>query len=401
MKITQHSTRFLIMFIMTLFVTGNNGSIAAVAPPAPDYSSVALNIADNLLGQQNADGVIPDAPGSDRANVDSNMEYALIGMAAAYWYSHDPRYLDGLERGIRWLANREEMADPFWRGSWFYAYSTSPPYAHLPESPGKGIADVRGVDSTSTLFVYLLYLHSILTGTNTLAVQYKPHALAALDFVLAHNQNPKGFFYSSWQFWKTDKKWHLWKFRYAADQADVYLGMQAGSLLYGEPRYGQHAAFLRNNIATAFFMPKQSRYALGMDEDGSREVELEGFNGIFPQGYLPWVFRASRPSLQSSSWLSSRIKGNGSLICFPGDPAYSLSVSIYGMAEKSLGHRIPTRSFDWLVRNAIDHVSSGVRDSATPDSEQFSNVAGFTITAFLGFPTLLKEPVVNAPLPKK
>jgi hypothetical protein len=45
------------------------------------------------------------------------MEYALMGLAAAYQHSRDPRYLAALEKGIRWLAAREEMSDPKWRGS--------------------------------------------------------------------------------------------------------------------------------------------------------------------------------------------------------------------------------------------------------------------------------------------
>jgi hypothetical protein len=189
-------------------------------PPSAsnDYSTHAARIADYLLSQQNADGAIPDAPGWDTVNQDSNMEYALIGLAAAYDYSHDPRYLLALEKGIRWLAAREEMTDPPWRGSWFYAYSSVPPYNPIPTSPGDpAITDVRGVSATSALFVYLLYLHSVVSGSNTLAIEYEDNARAALDFVLEHNQSADGFFYNSWQKSAADGKWHLWRFRYAAD----------------------------------------------------------------------------------------------------------------------------------------------------------------------------------------
>jgi hypothetical protein len=102
-----------------------------------DYTKVAFHVADFLLSLQNESGAIADTPGSTLANEDSNMEYALAGLAAAYWYSKDRRYLRALENGISWLADRQEMADPQWRGSWFYAYRTTPPYAPVAISPGK------------------------------------------------------------------------------------------------------------------------------------------------------------------------------------------------------------------------------------------------------------------------
>jgi hypothetical protein len=123
------------------------------------YSTAALHIADYLLSQQDTHGAIPDAPGWDTVNQDSNMEYALIGLAAAYEYSRDPRYLIALEKGIRWLAAREDITDPLWRGSWFYAYASTPPYAPISVPLSDDILGVRGVDATSALFVYLLSGH--------------------------------------------------------------------------------------------------------------------------------------------------------------------------------------------------------------------------------------------------
>jgi len=356
----------------------------STASPANDYSAAALRTADYILNQQNVDGAIPDIPDGESVNTDSNMEYALIGLAAAYQHSRDPRYLSALEKGIRWLAAREEMTDPRWSGSWFYAYSSAPPYAPLPTSPGDpAIRDVRGADATSALFVYLLYLHSTLSASNTLAQEYETHARAALDFVLEHNQSANGFFYSSWQKWAADGKWHLWTFHYAADQGDMYLGMQAGCLLYAETRYCQSANFLKANTAATFFDPVQGRYALGMYEDGSLETEMEGFNGIFPQGYLTWVFGDDSANQNANGWLNACVQSDGSLACFPDDPRYSLSAIIYAMSASSLNQPLPTPSLDWLLAIAYDPSDGGVRDTADPASEKFSNVAGFAIIALL------------------
>jgi hypothetical protein len=141
----------------------------------------AVRIADFILSLQNAGGAIPDEKGVATVNQDSNMEYALIGLGAAYAATHDRKYLDGLEKGINWLADREEMSDPRWKGSWYYVYSASPPYAEIPTSPGAGISDARGVDATSTLFAYLLYLDQRLTGNKSLAQKYEPNARASVS----------------------------------------------------------------------------------------------------------------------------------------------------------------------------------------------------------------------------
>lgn len=65
---------------------------------ADQQRTLALHIADFILAQQDVNGAIPDEAGSDTANEDSNMEYALIGLAAAYEATRDGKYLTGLEK---------------------------------------------------------------------------------------------------------------------------------------------------------------------------------------------------------------------------------------------------------------------------------------------------------------
>lgn len=358
----------------------------APAPAAPPYDpDIALLIVDYLLNQQDANGAIPDVPNGETVNIDSNMEYALIGFAAAYHYAGSPAYLSALELGIRWLAAAEEMTDAQWRGSWFYAYSSVPPYQPVPTSPDDpAIMDVRGVDATSALFVYLLYLHSVLSGSDALAQEYDANARAALDFVLAGNQSPDGFFYSSWQRWVADGEWHLWPFCYAADQADVYLGMRAGWELYGDTRYRDAAGHLEEQVPGTFFLASDGRYAVGMYEDGSLASELDGFDGVFPQGYLPWVFGANQYNLDAFDWLSACVQADGSLVCYPGDPRFSMSVLMYAMSATGLSKPFPTQSVDWLINNTLDG-DGGIRDTADPASEKYPNVAGFGVAALLGY----------------
>jgi hypothetical protein len=44
---------------------------------------------DFILSLQNAAGAIPDQPGASTVNEDSNMEYALIALGAAYSATKD------------------------------------------------------------------------------------------------------------------------------------------------------------------------------------------------------------------------------------------------------------------------------------------------------------------------
>jgi len=341
----------------------------------------ALRMADFILSLQNAAGAIPDRPGATTVNEDSNMEYALIALGAAYAATKDSRYKDCLERGIRWLAEREEMTDPLWKGSWRYVYSATPPYAPIPTSPGAGITDVRGVDATSTLFVYLLYLDQKITGSHTLVRTYAANAQAALDFVIKHNLDKDGFSWSSWQQHASDGQWHLYAFKYSADQGDVYLGMQAGSLLYHSSEYQRVARFLKENTPLRFFSKTTGRYGLGLNQKGV----LDPTPYVFAQGYLPWMWGNTLQNRQALAWLRSRVRSDGSPIEPDGKPAFSLSAAVLGMAAAALKQPEPLKSFQWLRAKPYDPASGGVHETADPKSGEYDNVAGFCAIGLLGF----------------
>lgn len=356
----------------------------AIAPATAIGSprSVALRAADFILSVQDRHGAIPDSPRARTVNEDSNMEYALVGLAAAYGASGRERYLAGVEKGIRWLAAREEMDDPRWRGSWRYAYSSKPPYRPLAVSPGRGIADVRGVDATSSLFVYLLDLHRRLAGNGALAAELEPNARAALDFVLASNRLRSGFFASSWQL--HGDAWRLWRFQYAADQGDVLLGMRAGARLYAHPGYADAAAFLTRRVPRAFFSPARGRYALGR-EGKARDLSREGFDGIFPQGYLPWILGPGRASRQAFAWLRDGVRRSGAVVPWTPGRAYTLSAAMLGLAAQGSDRRWPARSRRWLLRVPFDRRTGGFRDTAEARSPRYVNVAAFAILSLLRF----------------
>ncbi|WER48366.1 hypothetical protein CupriaWKF_26625 [Cupriavidus sp. WKF15] len=362
-------------------------STPAPTPPTattPEQQrAVALQIAGFILAQQDVNGAIPDEAGADTVNTDSNMEYALIGLAAAYGNTRDPKYLTGLEKGIAWLAAREEMTDPGWKGSWRYVYSIKSPYNPVPTSPGAGIADVRGVDATSALFVYLLYQHQQLTGSSALVSRYSANARAALDFILAKNINPSGFSGSSWQLPDGSSTWEFWPYEYAADQGDVYLGMNAGALLFPDnQQYASKAAFLKANVPTQFYLNNQQRYAIGRDPGSPLDTDME-IDAIFPQGYLPWVFGANAQSTGSVQWLINQTQADGSIRAPATDPAYALSNVVLMLGAGALGIQPPSTTLPWILNNVLDPQTYGIHDfPGSPDQE--TNVSGFAVAALLG-----------------
>jgi hypothetical protein len=350
------------------------------------HRDVARAIADFLVRQQNGAGALPDYADGDAANEDSNMEYALLGLGAAYAEFREPTYLRALEAGIRWLAARIEMSEPAWRGSFRYKYAISAPYAPIETSPGAGIRDVRGVDTTSALFVYLLGLHVRITGKESFAQEFAAQGTAALDFVLTKDHTGDDpFAYSSWQLPTDGASFQRYDYQYAADQGDVYLGLRAGAALYESGmggRYAKAAQAIADGVTTAFFLAREGRFAVGRSGPGKPDESFEGFNGVFAQGYLGWVFGSAPETESAYRWLAGKATADGSLVCFEGDPRYTLSASTLIMAARRLAKAEPTASANWLAAQAE---GGRVRDSAESQSSVLSNCAGFALMALLGF----------------
>lgn len=339
-------------------------------------------IANFILFLQGPGGAIQDEPGVKVVNQDSNMEYALIGLGAAYAATNEPKYLTGFEKGIKWLADHEEMSDPAWTGSWRYVYSTDPPYNAVPTSPeDPKITDVRGVDATSTLFVYLLYLDRQLTGSDALARKYAVNAQAALDFEMNHNLDTDGFSWSSWQLHADDGKWHLYRFKFTADQGDVYLGMQAGAELYKSPKYASIANFLKKQTPAKFFSKVDRRYAMGLREDGTMDRTAY----VFAQGYIPWMWGPNAENRAALDWLRSKVRADGSIVDKPGETPSSLSVAVLGMASAAMHNPSPIKSFRWLISTPVDPTTGGMHENLTPNSHIYNNLAGFCVIALTGF----------------
>ena len=334
--------------------------------------AAAADMADFILNLQQQDGAIPDAPGADTVNEDSNMEYALAALAAAYRSTGDGRYLTGLERGIAWLAGVQELEGP-WRGSWRFRYDRS---GRPLRTAAGGASDIRGVGATSALFVYLLYLDGQCTGSAALAERYRENAAAALEFLLTKSRTEDGFMASSF-IQDEAGRWSRYDCCYSADQADAWLGLQAGARLYKKDEYGRAADFLREKTPEAFFSGAYHRYCVCV-EDGRQDWSEDGFAPIQSQGYLPWVWGGTAQNREAVGWLREKLEKTR-------PEAYSLTAAFLGLGEQGLGGALSNRDSAWLIGQEMD-ASGGVYD-APSDHTQTVNVAAFCALALFGQPT--------------
>jgi hypothetical protein len=372
------SEKFFVRCAAMLLAVASAISAAGCSAGSEDSQTAALQSADFILSLQEKNGAICESRDNRTVNQDSDMEYALMGLGAAYQTSGREKYLTGLERGIKWLAERQEMEDSCWKGSWWYLYDTEG--KHVPAPQGAEIADVRGVDTTCALFVYLLDLDRRCAGKAGVWSQYEPNGRAALNFLLRRSRDGDGLTWSSFQKSETGE-WKIYRYKYSADQGDVWLGYRGGAELYGE-RYRRLADQLAEKIPQAFFARQHGRYCLGMEADGSRDWTIEDFSPIQAQGYIPWLLGDDRQNREAVNWLKSKTAADGSLHCFAGDPAYSLSGALLCMGAEGLGKQAPKQTVRWLRDHARDKKTGGIYDSLKERTET-CNVAGFYVMALL------------------
>lgn len=349
------------------------GSLSAVTCR---YQDRVVKLADFLLDLQNKNGAIPDCADADTVNTDSNMEYALIGLGAAYQLTADRKYLISFQKGIDWLAAAQCMTDDTWKGSWWYTYDLNG--KHLPYTEDTDILDIRGVDTTSALFVYLLYLNQKLDPSSSLSTRYRDHADAALHFIQQHNLDTDHLSRSSWQ-QNAAGKWNLYTCKYCADQGDVYLGFRAAGELFHSAQYRKLADEIKKSTESAFFNQKLGRYCVSI-EDGRQNHTLNSFEPIQSQGFLPWVWGSDTINHTAASWLSGKLRPDGNVVCYPEDPSYAMSIALLGMAENAASGKQPAAAYEWLNTHLTDKKTGGIQDS-TASAEEDCNVAGFCLIA--------------------
>lgn len=330
------------------------GAFSAAGPAQarlPEQATArAIRAANYILSNQDPGGAIRDAANTTAVNMDNNMNYAMVGLAAAFQATRVPRFLEGMRRGLLWLASVQE-AD----GAWHWGYLT-PQYRPFVSEYYRalGITDIKGVDAIQAYYAYTLFLYVQLSGDRGLRERLLPTARSGIEYLIAHNYDGR-FFYSSWQ--QRGGQWYRLDQQYSAGQADVFLGLMAMWRLSGEARYLEMALRLRRDLRVFF---RQDAWGISRDD-------ASGYR--FSNGYLPYVFGIA----EGLRWLAGHQDGSAIAAA-----SLALGLQANGLpADEPLG-----------ALADLQGPRGGVAVSSDPAFRgyYYTNDAGFAILAWLGGP---------------
>ncbi|HUT33358.1 MAG TPA: hypothetical protein VNE39_07775 [Planctomycetota bacterium] len=360
--------------------------LAASAHAQLSWNPHVREVADFVLAQQNQRGCIPDAPEGLRANEAGAMGRSLLAAAYAWRTLSRLPYRNAWREGIKWLAVSMERGTQ-WDGTWRYAYAGKPPHVPLPSSPDGIAHDARGLTSAAGLFAYHVALYVHFTADETVSNACRPHVQAALDFVLEKNRGRNHLFYRGWYQPKekgTDA-WELCRKQYATDQADLLLGLWAGSWLVGHARYRIAAERLEREIGDRLFDKRHRAFGIALDEAGSLIPPAEDVETHVVQGYLTWVLGLTKETEQAMKWLDARLAPDGSFRRRRSDPAPVLPAAAFCLgASRVAAYSDEMRKTRRWLRDYAVAPKGGVRALAAPDASTRNDLAGWVILAWLG-----------------
>ena len=341
-------------------------------------------VGELLLAQQTPHGCIPDVPLGLRAHQDGAMARTLLALGYAYRATMQVGFRNGFREGLRWMGACMEKKDRRWTGTWRHAYAARPPYVALSTSPDGIAEDARGMSSASALFVYLLALHTHLTDDPTVANAHRRHVRAALDFILEHNRGPNDLFYSGWHQAKGAIDWKLCRKQYASDQADVYLGLQAGHWLLGLPRYKVAAEKLYRRFPRALHDRRTGAFGIALDEQGKLLPASDTCESYFTQGYLAWAFGPMKETEDGMKWLHERLAPDGTIRRKKADTPYILPLAAFCMGSSRLGlYPLEVRRAKRFLREIAMTPQGGIREAAERDATTRNDLAGWVVSAWL------------------
>lgn len=341
-------------------------------------------VADFVLAQQTPQGCIPDAPGGLRANEEGAMARSLFTAAYAWRTMSRLQYRNAWRDGLKWLAVTMEK-EGAWAGTWRYAYAGKPPHVPLPCPPDGAAADARGLSSAAALFVYHVALYTHFTGDETVSLACRSHVRLALDFVLDKNRGRNGLFCHGWYQPKGSSAWEQDRKQYALDQADVLLGLWAGSWLLGHARYRTAADHLEDRIRQLLYHKRERAFGFALDEAGSLLAPGDDDDSRVVQGYLTWVLGLSDETEHAMKWLEARQAPDGSFRKTKADPANVLPVAAFCLgASRIASHANDLRKMRRWLRDFAITPKGGVRTLIASDAPLRNDLAGWVVLAWLG-----------------
>lgn len=363
------------MLALVTFIVWNL-AIANSAAEAARQDSRLIHLqraASFILQLQDEHGAIAE---SGYINTDSNMLYALMGLISAYDLTREPAYLQAAERGMKWLM-RVQTPD----GDWHLSYRRAGD-GYIPAVPGsyRQFAAIRGIDTTMALFIHVAREVDRRTEHPELRAQVREAAKRAYQFLTQNNLDPDdGLYWSSYQLKKGEKArsihdYHVYKVKYAADNAETYVGLLAAAALFPESSAEKQAQRLKSNFER-FFDPQKGLYAVMLNGAGEQSA-YPAYARWFANGWSACLLRDSAMFEKTLAIMSQQLGENGAFKQWEG--TYTLSTLSYLLGEQAysrspIGKR---RAEHYLF--AMQQSNGGLADSAEASST-YINVAGLFI----------------------
>lgn len=368
----------LVALAVFLFVPRTFDSIPAAATTATDDSGYEWRLrraADFILSTQDEQGAMVE---SGYINTDSNMLYAIMGLTAAYDVTGDLRYLRGAEQGCRWLM---QVQNP--EGDWYLSYRKEK-HQYLPTLPSsyEKFQAIRGVDTTMALFLYVADEVGRRTQYRDLAFHLKEAALRAYTFLVTHNLDSRdGLFWSSFQLEKgadghpSDglSVYRLYPVKYAADNAETFLGLKAASRLLGLKEAEERAERLKRSFSR-FWDEDKRLYAVMLDKKGHTAMQPR-YARHFATAWAAYLMRDARMFSLPLAVLAEEIRSDGSLRHWPWQKAYSLSGVSFLLAQciDPVRDGRSSKVWEFLLRQQTP--AGGIKDD-TSTNNTYVNVTG-------------------------
>ncbi len=366
--------RMGIWLLVSLFVWNLGSGCAAAEAAREDPRLVRLQRAASFIIQlQDEHGAIAE---SGYINTDSNMLYALMGLISAYDLTREPAYWRAVESGVNWLM-RVQTPD----GDWHLSYRRVGD-GYIPAVPGsyRQFAAIRGIDTTMALFIHVAREVDRRTDSSELRSQVRAAAKRAYEFLIEHNlDSDDGLYWSSYQLRKEEKArsihdYHVYKVKYAADNAETYVGLLAAAALFPQSSAERQAQRLKDNFER-FFDPHKGLYAVMLDGTGEQSA-YPAYARWFANGWSACLLRDAAMFEKTLGTMSKQIGENGAFKQWEG--TYTLSTIAYLLGEQAYS-RLPVmkRTAEQYLF-AMQQSNGGLADSAEASST-YINLAGLYI----------------------
>ena len=345
----------------------------------------AMDAADFLLLNQNADGAIPDSPASTFYNSDNNMGYAMMALYYAWENTTNTTYIDAMGSALDFIGTKQDV-----NGTWQYAYKyNSGTGTYYPDVwdiyKASNITNISTVDAVQAYFAYDLWLYSMSNRNSTKVSNLTPVAEKGIQRLLTESYDGNRFFFSSWQYNNKTNNWSRFEVKYSAGQIDTFLGLMALWNLTGNETYLTYAKTLKTDLENYFWNTTPSIYVRSLDVNNLKQSAY-----LFSQGYILSVIPNLANTTNSYTYIKGTEQIDGSVNTTDAPNGETINTAVALLASLSMNKGNNTNLTNYLRKMQVDF--SGTTNSGGFQGDKTVSTLSITSVGF-AVPALLSKPL--------